>query len=109
NSRFEGIIKKDNKLKGIKVNGEEVPCEVAILALGHSSRDTYEMLFNEGVFMKQKPFAIGVRIEHPQEIINLSQYGEKYANHPRLKAAEYRLVYQSKTLDRAVYSFCMCP
>ncbi len=56
NSRFEGIIKKkDNKLKGIKVNGEEVPCEVAILALGHSSRDTYEMLFNEGVFMKQNP------------------------------------------------------
>ncbi|MCX0399869.1 NAD(P)/FAD-dependent oxidoreductase [Clostridium perfringens] len=109
NSRFEGIIKKDNKLKGVKVNGEEVPCEVAILALGHSSRDTYEMLFNESVFMKQKPFAIGVRIEHPQEIINLSQYGEKYANHPRLKAAEYRLSYQSKTLDRAVYSFCMCP
>ena len=109
NSKLEKVNIKDGELKSIIVNGEEIPCEALILAIGHSSRDTYEMLFNEGVFMKQKPFAIGVRIEHPQEIINLSQYGEKYANHPRLKAAEYRLAYQSKTLDRAVYSFCMCP
>ncbi|MGL5245791.1 MAG: NAD(P)/FAD-dependent oxidoreductase [Sarcina sp.] len=109
NSKFEGILKNNSKLKGIIVNGEEVPCEVLILALGHSSRDTYEMLFNERIFMAQKPFAIGVRVEQPQKLINISQYGEKYANHPKLKAAEYRLTYQSKTLERAVYSFCMCP
>ncbi|MPQ43330.1 NAD(P)/FAD-dependent oxidoreductase [Clostridium tarantellae] len=109
NSKFEGILKSNGKLKGIIVNGEEVPCDALILALGHSSRDTYEMLFNKGIFMSQKPFAIGVRVEQPQGLINISQYGEKYANHPKLKAAEYRLTYQSKKLERSVYSFCMCP
>ena len=66
------------------------------------------MLYNNKVLMEQKPFAIGVRIEHPQDIINKSQYG-KYANHPKLKAADYRLTYQSKKENRGVYSFCMCP
>ncbi len=108
NSKFQGIIKRNNKLKGIIVNGEEIPCEVCILALGHSSRDTYEMLFEEEIFMSQKPFAIGVRIEHPQSLININQYGD-YANHKRLKAADYRLTYQSEKMQRAVYSFCMCP
>lgn len=108
NSRFEGIIKHDNNLKGIIVNGEEIPCEACVLALGHSSRDTYEMLFKEGIFMSPKPFAIGVRIEHPQSLINTNQYGD-YANHKRLKAADYRLTYQSEKMQRAVYSFCMCP
>lgn len=108
NSKFEAIIKHNNNLKGIIVNGEEIPCEVCILALGHSSRDTYEMLFKEGIFMSPKPFAIGVRIEHPQSLININQYGD-YANHKRLKAADYRLTYQSEKMQRAVYSFCMCP
>ena len=87
---------------------KKVTCEVLILAIGHSSRDTYEMLYKLGVNMEPKAFAIGVRIEHPQEVINKSQYGEIY-EHPRLKAAEYRLTYQSEKLKRAVYSFCMCP
>lgn len=108
NSRFEGIRKEDGKLKSIIVNGEEIPCECLILAIGHSSRDTYEMLHESGVNMEQKAFAIGVRIEHPQEVINESQYG-KYSNHPKLKAAEYRLAYQSEEQNRGVYSFCMCP
>ena len=108
NSKFEGIIKHNNKLKAIIVNGEEIPCEVCILALGHSSRDTYELLFREGIFMTTKPFAIGVRIEHPQSLINVNQYGN-YANHKRLNAADYRLTYQSEKMQRAVYSFCMCP
>lgn len=108
NSKFEGIIKHNNKLKAIIVNGEEIPCEVCILALGHSSRDTYELLFREGIFMTPKPFAIGVRIEHPQSLINVNQYGN-YANHKRLNAADYRLTYQSEKMQRAVYSFCMCP
>ncbi|MDY4078546.1 MAG: NAD(P)/FAD-dependent oxidoreductase [Clostridium sp.] len=108
NSKLEKINIKDGKLQSIIVNGKEVNCETLILAIGHSSRDTYEMLYKEGVYMEPKAFAIGVRIEHPQKMINESQYGE-YANHPKLKAADYRLTYQSKKLNRGVYSFCMCP
>ncbi|MCR4945142.1 MAG: NAD(P)/FAD-dependent oxidoreductase [Clostridium sp.] len=108
NSRLESINVKDGVLKSIVVNGSEIPCEALVLAIGHSSRDTYEMLHRQGIFMESKPFAIGVRIEHPQEIINVSQYG-KFANHPRLKAADYRLTYQSRANNRGVYSFCMCP
>ena len=108
NSKLEKINIKDGKLQSIIVNGKEVNCETLILAIGHSSRDTYEMLYKEGVYMEPKAFAIGVRIEHPQKMINESQYGE-YANHPRLKAADYRLTYQSEKLNRGVYSFCMCP
>lgn len=78
-----------------------------IIAIGHSARDTFEMLYQQGVEMSAKPFAIGVRIEHPQVLINKSQYGESY-NHPRLGAAEYHLTYQTKK-ERAVYTFCMCP
>lgn len=107
-SKLENIKSEDGKITSIVVNGEEIPCENVILGIGHSSRDTYEMLNEIGVFMEPKAFAIGVRIEHPQDIINKSQYGETY-KHPRLKAAEYRLTYQSKKLERAVYSFCMCP
>lgn len=108
NSKLEKINVEDGKLKSLIINGKEIPCECLILAIGHSSRDTYEMLYNNKVLMEQKPFAIGVRIEHPQDIINKSQYG-KYANHPKLKAADYRLTYQSKKENRGVYSFCMCP
>ena len=68
----------------------------------------YEMLFNRGVFMSPKAFAIGVRIEHSQNFINENQYG-KFKDHPRLKAADYRLAYTSPNTKRAVYSFCMCP
>ena len=107
-SKLEEIKIEEGKVKSIIVNGEEIQCESLILAIGHSSRDTYEMLHKAGVFMEPKAFAIGVRIEHPQELINKSQYGEMYS-HPRLKAAEYRLTYQSEKLKRAVYSFCMCP
>ena len=108
NSKLEKINIKDGKLQSIIVNGNEVNCETLVLAIGHSSRDTYEMLYKEGVYMEPKAFAIGVRIEHPQKMINESQYGE-YANHPRLKAADYKLTYQSEKLNRGVYSFCMCP
>lgn len=108
NSRFEDIIHKDGKLKSIIVNKNEIPCEALIVAIGHSSRDTYEMLFNRNVIMTPKAFAIGVRVEHPQDIIDISQYGN-YAGHKRLKAAEYRLTHNSKSLGRGIYSFCMCP
>ncbi len=108
NSKFEDVLIKDKKVKSIIVNGEEIPCENLILALGHSSRDTYEMLYKKGVFMSSKSFAVGARIEHPQDMINENQYG-KYASHPRLKAADYKLTYTSEKLGRSVYSFCMCP
>lgn len=108
NSKLENIDIKNGKLRGITVNGNEMPCEALILAIGHSARDTYEMLRNRGVFMEPKAFAIGVRIEHPQSLIDESQYG-KYATHQRLKAADYKLAYQSSKLNRGIYSFCMCP
>lgn len=107
-SKLEEIKSEDGNIKSIIVNGEEIGCENLILAIGHSSRDTYEMLHRNNVMMEPKAFAIGVRIEHPQEIINKSQYGDMY-KHPKLKAAEYRLTYQSEKLKRSVYSFCMCP
>lgn len=108
NSRVEEIIKENGKIVGVVVNGEKVDATEVIFAIGHSSRDTYNMLFEKEVFMEAKPFAIGVRIEHPQKGINENQYGS-YASHKKLGAAEYRLTYQSKELGRAVYSFCMCP
>ncbi len=108
NSKLEKISYDDGKLKSIIVNGQEILCTALVLAIGHSSRDTYEMLHNEQVSMDAKAFAIGVRIEHPQELINISQYGESH-KHPKLQAADYRLTYQSEKLKRGIYSFCMCP
>ncbi len=108
NSKLQQLRIKDKKIKSIIVNGEEIPCEVLILAIGHSSRDTYEMLYKSGILLTVKPFAIGVRCEHSQRLINENQYGQ-YASHPRLKAADYRLTYNSKKTGRGVYSFCMCP
>lgn len=106
--KLEKINHEDGRLKSIIVNGEEMPCNNLILAVGHSARDTYEMLYENKLDIQAKAFAVGVRIEHPQEIINISQYGDMHT-HEKLKAAEYKLVYQSKKLNRAVYSFCMCP
>ena len=108
NSKLDKITYENGKLKSIIVNGQETPCIALVLAIGHSSRDTYEMLCKEKVSMEAKAFAIGVRIEHPQELINISQYGHNYRN-SKLHAADYRLTYKSEKLKRGVYSFCMCP
>lgn len=108
NSLLSGIKTENGRLVGAVVNGEEIPCEELILAIGHSSRDTYEMLHNEGVLMIPKAFAMGVRIEHLQSLINENQYGE-CNRHPKLNAAEYMLTYQDKEKNRGIYSFCMCP
>jgi uncharacterized FAD-dependent dehydrogenase len=86
---------------------QELPAGQVILAVGHSARDTFQMLFKAGVDMQQKPFSVGVRIEHRQEMINRAQYG-KFAGSPLLGAAEYHI--SCKLPDgRGVYSFCMCP
>ena len=107
NSKFQNIIVEDNRVKAIVVEDEEIPCEAIVLALGHSSRDTYEMLYRKGLAMEKKAFAIGLRVEHPQSFIDEAQYG-KFASHPKLKAADYRLTHTGSN-GRAVYSFCMCP
>lgn len=106
-SKVTGFNIKDGKLFGVIVNNSEIiNTEVVILSIGHSARDTFEELNRLGVYMEQKPFSVGVRIEHKQEMINHIQFG-KYANHPRLGSAEYQLFHKFK--ERTVYSFCMCP
>lgn len=97
---------ENGKLVSIEVNNNEIiPCENLILAIGHSARDTFYML-NNYLEMTSKPFALGIRVQHPQEMINESQYGYKY--HKELKEASYKLTYQASN-KRGVYSFCMCP
>jgi uncharacterized protein len=106
-SKLTGVKIKDESIRGITINDrEEIDCEVLVLAIGHSARDTFQMLHTIGIGFIQKPFSIGVRIEHPQEIINKAQYGLA-VGHPVLGAADYQLFY--KTGERTVYSFCMCP
>lgn len=98
------------QLRAVVVENErgetkEIPCDKCVLAIGHSARDTFSMLYEDGAAMEQKPFAVGVRVEHPQQTINKMQYG---VDDPRLPAADYKLT--GKTSDgRGVYSFCMCP
>lgn len=96
-------------IKGIIINENRyIPCDVALFGIGHSARDTYEMLYRRGIAMEAKPFAIGVRIEHPQTLIDKAQYGPS-AGHPNLGRADYALVYHDKNTGRTAYSFCMCP
>jgi uncharacterized FAD-dependent dehydrogenase len=107
-SKVTDILIEDGRITGLEVNKSEIiPTEVMVLAIGHSARDTYEMLDSRGIAIKQKPFSMGVRIEHPQVLINKSQYNEHF-EHPRLGAADYMLTYRSKN-GRSVYTFCNCP
>ena len=110
--RFEhkltDLIIENNELKAIVVNGsEEIKTNTLLLGIGHSARDTFEMLYDSGLDIIQKAFSIGVRIEHPQELIDKSQYGN-FAGNPKLGAADYKL---SGHFDngRSAYTFCMCP
>lgn len=102
-SKVTDLIVERNELRGVVVNGQKHRSATVILAIGHSARDTFQLLKDQGVGLEQKPFAVGVRIEHPVELINLMQYGEKYKDHPKLGPAEYALAADG------VYSFCMCP
>ncbi len=104
---------ESGRLRGVTVtnadhpHGEEISAGLVVLALGHSARDTFAMLYERGVFMEAKPFAIGLRIEHPQGVIDRARFG-KNAGHPLLGAADYKLVHHAGN-GRDVYSFCMCP
>jgi uncharacterized FAD-dependent dehydrogenase len=109
-TRLDGLEIKDGRVIAARLicgdKTENVPCSALVLATGQGARDTYEMLFETGAMMAKKPFAVGVRIEHPQSMIDRVQYGA-FAGHARLGAAEYRLTAKSGT--RGVYTFCMCP
>lgn len=105
-SCLTNIIVKDKKLQGIEINDKEtISCDTLVMAVGHSARDTFSLMERKGIEMSKKSFAIGLRIEHPQELISYNQYGDFY---DRLPAADYKLTHQA-TNGRAVYSFCMCP
>ena len=88
-------------------NGESIASDQVVLAVGHSARDTFQMLFERGVYIEAKPFSIGFRIEHPQSLIDRCRFGEQ-AGHERLGSADYKLVHHCGN-GRSVYSFCMCP
>lgn len=106
NTTLTDIIIENQKLKQIEVNNLEIiNCENLILAIGHSARDTFEMLYNKKLNMSAKPFAVGVRIQHPQKMIDMQQYGNNYK---LLDPASYKLTFTSSN-KRGVYSFCMCP
>lgn len=100
------LVIENNKLKRIEVNNSRyIDTDILILAIGHSARDTFRMLYQNGIDIESKPFAVGVRIQHKREMIDKCQYGEKYK---LLKSANYKLTYKAKN-NRGVYTFCMCP
>jgi len=106
--RVTDILIEDGHVRGVKTaSGDEFHSNHVVLALGHSARDTFEMLHERGVFMEAKPFSVGFRIEHPQSLIDKARLGP-HAGHPLLGAADYKLVHHAAN-GRAVYSFCMCP
>lgn len=107
-SKVTDFLIEDGRIQGVTLaDGEELRSRYVVLALGHSARDTFRKIHERGVYVEAKPFAVGFRIEHPQSLIDKARLG-KYADHPELGAADYKLVYHAKN-GRAVYSFCMCP
>ena len=106
-SKLEDIEVENNELKSITVNGKRILCNAMILGIGHSATDTIHMLHDKGLQMENKPFAVGVRIEHTQEYINRAMLKE-YCHDERLIPARYQLTYMASN-QKGVYTFCMCP
>ena len=107
-SRVDTLNIEQGQVVGVTLaNGETLSSQHVVLAVGHSARDTFKMLYEKGVYIEAKPFSVGFRIEHPQSLIDKCRFG-KNAGHPLLGAADYKLVHHCKN-GRAVYSFCMCP
>ena len=108
-SRVESLVLGEGRALGLRIAGASgsIDAKAIVLALGHSARDSFRYLSSLGLPMEQKPFAIGLRIEHPQEMISRSQYGDGW-KHPSLPVADYKLTHRSAE-GRGVYSFCMCP
>ncbi|HPI41624.1 MAG TPA: hypothetical protein PLJ21_12520, partial [Pseudobdellovibrionaceae bacterium] len=113
-TQFKKLLLSQNQVVGIEALDlktqelKKYPSEHVILATGHSAMDIFETLHQQNVFMEPKSFAMGVRVEHPQELINQIQYRE-YADHPKLKSAPYKLTHHDHKTNTGVYSFCMCP
>lgn len=118
-SQVTGIHIQEGRITGVVINGEKIlPCEQLVLAIGHSARDTFQMLYDRQIPMEAKAFAVGLRVEHPQSMINESQYGkpetgemafrEAMPERDRLGAASYKVTAKASN-GRGVYSFCMCP
>ncbi|AXT70362.1 NAD(P)/FAD-dependent oxidoreductase [Vibrio sp. dhg] len=107
-TRVDDLHMEDGQITGVTLsNGEEIKSRHIVLAVGHSARDTFEMLHDRGVYMEAKPFSVGFRIEHKQSMIDEARFGPNAGN-PILGAADYKLVHHCKN-GRTVYSFCMCP
>ena len=107
-SKVDDIEIQDGQVQAvILASGERIPTHHLVLAVGHSARDTFEMIHKRGVYIEAKPFSIGFRIEHPQSLIDAARHGPN-AQHPILGAADYKLVHHASN-GRSVYSFCMCP
>ncbi len=107
-SRVENLDIDNGQVRGVTLaDGEYIAADHVVLAVGHSARDTFQMLYDRGVHIEAKPFSIGLRIEHPQSLIDRARFG-KNAGHPQLGAADYKLVHHCGS-GRSVYSFCMCP
>jgi uncharacterized FAD-dependent dehydrogenase len=107
-SRVEDLEIVDGQVQGVTLNtGETIASRHIVLAVGHSARDTFKMLYGRGVYVEAKPFSVGFRIEHPQSLIDKCRFGH-FAGHPLLGAADYKLVHHCQN-GRSVYSFCMCP
>ena len=101
------LVSSNGQLSAVRSNQQdELPCRHLVLAIGHSARDTYAMLSRKNLVMEPKPFAIGLRVEHPQGLIDRIQYGKP---HPALPKADYALTYNNDLTKRSCYSFCMCP
>jgi uncharacterized FAD-dependent dehydrogenase len=108
NAKVTDFVIKDGNIIGLKINDNEtLNCNVVLLAIGHSARDTFEVMHDRGIIMSQKSFSMGVRIEHHQDFIDKSQYGDA-AGSPGLGAADYKLSYHASN-GRSAYTFCMCP
>ncbi|MDP2903441.1 MAG: NAD(P)/FAD-dependent oxidoreductase [Methylovulum sp.] len=107
-SRVDDLIIDNGQVTGVKLSGgETLSSRHVVLAVGHSARDTFKMLYERGVYIEAKAFSIGFRIEHPQSLVDTCRYGS-HAGHPKLGAADYKLVHHCRN-GRSVYSFCMCP
>ena len=108
-SRLSDLRLDKQRLTALTLNERtEIGADAMVLATGNSARDVYHLLYQKGLALEAKSFAVGLRIEHPQDLINRAQYGRWYG-HPRLGAAEYHLTYKHPETRRGIYSFCMCP
>ncbi len=108
-AKVTGLRVEQGKITAVEINSqEEIPAGAVVLAIGHSARDTYAMLRDLGITMEEKPFAIGLRVEHPQALIDQAQFAH-FAGNTKLGHADYQLTYQDTDTGRSAYAFCMCP